>query len=51
MMEIIPGPDFSTGGFIIAKELKQAYETGRGKITLRARYTVEQGDYGKNISL
>ncbi len=47
MMEIIPGPDFSTGGFIIAKELKQAYETGRGKITLRARYTVEQGDYGK----
>ncbi len=47
MMEIIPGPDFSTGGFVIAKELKQAYETGRGKITLRARYTVEQGDYGK----
>ncbi len=47
MMSIIPGPDFSTGGFIIAKELKQAYETGRGKITLRARYTVEQGDYGK----
>ena len=47
MMKIIPGPDFSTGGFIIAKELKQAYETGRGKITLRARYTVEQGEYGK----
>ncbi len=47
MMEIIPGPDFSTGGFVIAKELKQAYATGRGKITLRARYTVEQGDYGK----
>ena len=47
MMEIIPGPDFSTGGFVIAKELKQAYETGKGKITLRARYTVEQGDYGK----
>ena len=47
MMNIIPGPDFSTGGFIIAKELKQAYETGKGKITLRARYTVEQGDYGK----
>lgn len=47
MMRIIPGPDFSTGGFVIAKELKQAYETGKGKITLRARYTVEQGDYGK----
>ncbi len=47
MMKIIPGPDFSTGGFVIAKELKQAYETGKGKITLRARYTVEQGEYGK----
>ena len=47
MMGIIPGPDFSTGGFVIAKELKQAYETGKGKITLRARYTVEQSDYGK----
>ena len=40
MMNIIPGPDFSTGGFIIANELKQAYETGKGKITLRARYTI-----------
>lgn len=47
MMKIIPGPDFSTGGFIIANELKQAYETGKGKITLRARYTVENGEYGK----
>lgn len=47
MMKIIPGPDFSTGGYVIAGELKQAYETGRGKITLRAKYSVEQGDYGK----
>ena len=47
MMKIIPGPDFSTGGYIIANELKQAYETGRGKITLRAKYSVEAGDYGK----
>ncbi|MDE6597285.1 MAG: DNA topoisomerase 4 subunit A [Clostridia bacterium] len=49
MMKIIPGPDFSTGGFIIANELKQAYETGRGKITLRARYNVESGEYGKRL--
>ncbi len=49
MMKIIPGPDFSTGGFIIANELVQAYETGRGKITLRARYTVEAGEYGKKL--
>ena len=47
MMKIIPGPDFSTGGFIIENELKQAYETGRGRITLRARYSVENGDNGK----
>ncbi|MCD8307376.1 MAG: DNA topoisomerase 4 subunit A [Clostridia bacterium] len=47
MMKIIPGPDFSTGGFIIANELNQAYETGKGKITLRAKYHLEPGDYGK----
>ena len=49
MMKIIPGPDFSTGGYIISNELKQAYETGKGKITLRAKYAVEQGDYGKKL--
>ena len=49
MMKIIPGPDFSTGGYIITNELKQAYETGKGRITLRAKYTVEQGDYGKKL--
>ncbi|MDE7167242.1 MAG: DNA topoisomerase 4 subunit A [Clostridia bacterium] len=49
MMKIIPGPDFSTGGYIIANELKQAYETGKGKIVLRAKYAVEQGDYGKKL--
>ncbi len=47
MMKIIPGPDFSTGGYIIANELVQAYETGKGKITLRAKYHLEPGDYGK----
>ncbi len=49
MMKIIPGPDFSTGGYIIANELKQAYETGKGKITLRAKYSVEQGENGKKL--
>ena len=47
MMKIIPGPDFSTGGYIIANELKQAYETGKGRITIRAKYSVEAGEYGK----
>ncbi len=49
MMKIIPGPDFSTGGYIIANELKQAYETGKGRITLRAKYSVEQGENGKKL--
>lgn len=42
MMKIIPGPDFPTGGYIIAgEELKNAYETGKGKITIRAKVHVE----------
>ena len=49
MMRIIPGPDFPTGGYIIENELVQAYRTGKGKITLRAKYSVEQGDNGKKL--
>ena len=49
MMKIIPGPDFSTGGYIIANELVQAYETGKGKITLRAKYSVETDKGGKKL--
>ena len=42
MMKIIPGPDFPTGGYIIAgDELKTAYETGKGKIILRGKVHVE----------
>lgn len=40
----IPAPDFPTGGYIIANELEQAYRTGKGRITLRARIRVEEGD-------
>ena len=47
MMEHIPCPDFPTGGIIIANELIQAYKTGRGKITLRAKITAEKTDNGK----
>ena len=42
LMKIIPGPDFPTGGYIIAgDELRQAYETGKGKILIRAKVHVE----------
>ena len=47
MMEYIPSPDFPTGGLIIANELIQAYKTGRGKITLRAKISAEKTDNGK----
>ena len=47
MMEYIPCPDFPTGGLIIANELNQAYKTGRGKITIRAKIVTEKSDNGR----
>lgn len=48
MMKIVKGPDFPTGGYIIAgDELRTAYETGKGKIQLRARINVEDAENGK----
>ena len=42
LMKIIPAPDFPTGGYIIGgEELRQAYETGKGKILIRAKVHVE----------
>ena len=42
MMKIIKGPDFPTGGYILeSSELYKAYETGRGKIYLRAKMHIE----------
>lgn len=47
MMKIVPGPDFPTGGYIIAgEELKKAYKTGKGKIMMRAKLHVEENDRG-----
>ena len=48
LMKTIKGPDFPTGGYIIAGDgLKQAYETGKGKITIRAKVHIEPGEYEK----
>ncbi len=48
MMKHIPGPDFPTGGHIIAgEELEEAYKTGRGKIKIKARVTIEKDAGGK----
>ncbi len=43
LMKIIKGPDFPTEGLILGREgIKQAYTTGRGKITLRAETNIEE---------
>lgn len=43
LMKMIPGPDFPTGGFIYGREgIKQAYETGRGVMQLRARAAIDR---------
>lgn len=40
ILKVMPGPDFPTGGIILNTEgIKQAYETGKGKITIRAKMT------------
>ncbi len=50
MMEYIKAPDFPTGGYIIAgEELVEAYKTGRGKIKIRARVTVENVGDRQNL--
>ncbi len=50
MMEHIKAPDFPTGGYIIAgEELTEAYKTGRGKIKIRARVTIENAGDRQNL--
>ncbi|MBN1776719.1 MAG: DNA topoisomerase 4 subunit A [Clostridiales bacterium] len=50
LMEIMPAPDFPTGGILLkTEELKTAYETGRGKLTLRARTHIEKGKNGRSL--
>lgn len=50
LMKIVPAPDFPTGGVLLnTPELRAAYETGRGKLTLRARTHVEDGPAGRKL--
>ncbi|MCW5852530.1 MAG: DNA topoisomerase 4 subunit A, partial [Anaerolineae bacterium] len=50
LMQIIPGPDFPTGGIICGKGgVMQAYATGRGKVTLRGKIHHEQTASGRNL--
>lgn len=44
LMKYLPGPDFPTGGIISnAADMKSIYDTGRGKIKIRGRFTFEKG--------
>ncbi len=45
LMKFIPAPDFPTGGYIYGLQgVKEAYETGRGRIVMRAKVEIESGD-------
>lgn len=48
LMKIIPGPDFPTGGLLLKTDgIRKAYETGRGRLQLRAKVHVEEVSNGK----
>lgn len=49
LMQVMPGPDFPTGAVIMGSDgIRQAYETGRGSITVRAKAHVESTKTGRN---
>ncbi len=49
LMEVMPGPDFPTGGVIMGRKgILDAYETGRGSLQVRAKCTVQEGKGGRS---
>ena len=50
LMEKIPGPDFPTGGYIIGRSgIRQAYETGKGSISIRSKVEIQEMKNGKHL--
>ena len=50
LMKLMPCPDFPTGGYILdSDEIKTAYETGRGKLTMRAKTHIEEQKNGRKL--
>ena len=49
IMEVIPGPDFPTGGLVEGTNLKQAYMTGRGVISVSAKTEIEEEEKSSKI--
>ena len=48
LVQYLPGPDFPTGGVLVESSpaIREAYRTGRGSFRLRARWSVEPGEFG-----
>ena len=52
LLELVPGPDFPTGGYILGRQgIQQAYLTGRGSIIMRARAEIEVSKKGDRSSI
>jgi len=52
LIEIVPGPDFPTGGTIVGREgIQAAYATGRGRVVIRAKAFVEEQDRGNRYQI
>ena len=52
LIELIPGPDFPTGGFIVGRlGIQQAYLTGRGAVVMRAKSEIEVSKKGDRSSI
>jgi DNA gyrase subunit A len=52
VLKAIPGPDLPTGGFIVGRHgIFQAYTTGRGAITMRAKAKTEESRKGEKVSV
>jgi DNA gyrase subunit A len=50
LMEVLPGPDFPTGGIILGKSgIRKAYDTGRGSIQVRANTRIEEDNGRERI--
>ena len=52
LLKAIPGPDFPTGGFIVGRRgIFQAYTTGRGAVTMRAKVATEESKKGDKTAI
>ncbi|MBR6345837.1 MAG: DNA topoisomerase 4 subunit A, partial [Bacteroidales bacterium] len=48
LMQYIKGPDFPTGGIVMGKSgIKEAYETGRGRVVIRSKTEIEVDEHGR----